>query len=157
MAGDSPYWLLLAGILLSRGLFAWARTEIRLWLAVGLCLLVLLGLSTTPMTNLGGADLEYWLSRYGKVIAILLLIEAWLMSRMFARYSHLSPASWTSVLYLQARLFQSGQLDFSFHGQSLLFAGGMVVASLLLRFFAAPRIDFANLDKAHAVRKPRSR
>ena len=149
MAGDSPYWLLLAGALFSRWLFAWASTGSKLWLVVGLCLLTLLGLTVTPMANLGSADLEYGLSRYGKVIGVLVLLEAWLMSTVCARYSYLSPASCLSVLYLQALLLQSGQLDFTFHSQSLLLAGCAITASLLLHFFVAPRADFTNLNWAH--------
>ena len=151
MAGDSPYWLLLAGALLSRWWFSWARTDTLLWLALGLCLLTLLGLSAAPLANLSSTDLEYGLSRYGKVIGILVLIEAWLMGTVCTRYSYLSPASWLSVLYLQALLLQSGQLDFSFQSQSLLFAGGIIAANVILHFFVARRVDFVNINQAHLV------
>lgn len=149
MTGDNAYWMLLAGAVLSRWLFSWAQTSTKLWFGTGICATALLWLAAPVLANFGSVELEYWLLSYGKVIAILVCIEAWIVGTVFTSYSYLSPVSWASLLYIQALLFQSGYIPFSFDAQSLLIAGVILVIGLLLHRVAIPRVNFANHNRIH--------
>ena len=134
MAGDSLFWLLLASVVMSRWLVAWAQAEITLWLVVAASAVTLLWFTTPMLANLGGNDLEYWLSHYGKVIAIVICLEAWLFNTVLSHHGYLSPMSWVALLYVQSLLFQSGYFAFSFDSQSLLLAAAILTAGVLFRF-----------------------
>lgn len=131
MAGDSIYWLILAAALANRWLISWALSQITVSALIGLCLMGLLWQFQPILARVGSSEIQYWLATYKSEISVLVCIESWLIATLLPGRAYFSPASLLGILYLQAKLFQSGALSASFGVQTAIFAVALLLIMLL--------------------------
>lgn len=131
------YWLTLAVILVHRCLIAGALSPARIRFSLAACLCLLTGSCTASLAGLAAVDLRVTLQNYGMVVGILICVEAWLFASVLSRRAYFSPFSWAAIVYLQARLFQSGYLPAAFDIQTLVYATALVSLLFLLPGFAS--------------------
>jgi hypothetical protein len=126
-------WFVLVASLLSLNLWLalWVSTPwaVRIGLAVAATLLVY-GLESTLIAQ----SLMVWQGQLQSLqlpLAIWLCFESWLLLRLRQRWSIPGVSGVFAIVYLQLSLYQSGWLDVSFQGQTLVFLVFLVVLGLL--------------------------